>query len=614
MRSLCAVCAGVLLVVSAACSGSEQSQSQQDQQAEQSQIAQQSTRSAAAAAQTDSSEQSTDPADEADSAEPAGDADDAEQRGGQPSDSDAATSDSTEVDPLLAEAFDAYQLWIADLTSFEMTVETQLDLGGPVNDVTSEIAVQLEPLTILTTIDYSSFAELAGGLNGVDLDDDDPLVMRVLIEEDAAYLSLPGLHGWVDLSDDLGGTLEELNMLLGANPADLAHPEQLTAQAFGCIDAVGGAVVETEIDGEAAWLIECRIDVEQLTDAAASELRAQGLETVDAGIESMQMRLAISKSSGAPLLIESSVTLADLFGLDADADDQEDQPAPFVSSVSRLISWNQSIVFPAPEPLVEGPIPGALPTNGGDSAASDGASFSSDGGEPLSDPAALLEQAALWQAGANEIDVSFTVDAVIDGTPRRAEGVRRSSRGQGVYETAVAIDGTDPHGLIWTRDGIWTSSVEDGETVWMPSTPELLGFDSASVDAFLSNPDRLHLAPLLDLLDLEPSVARLEQGNRPVEHELEFYTFGLEPGDAHFDAIAAVLKSEIAELLGGGGSVDYIEIYSTTLTIASSDAAQGIFLSLVTEAEFRTSAGGVQLTAVRTNRNPNGAPLEFSLP
>ena len=607
MRTLIALCLALLLVAVLACNGDDQSSPQQIQQTQQSEQTEQSE-------QDQAEPQSTTPAS---SEQSSAAADTAQQSDDQASDADATVSVSREIDPLLAEAADTHRAWVENLTSFEMTVETQLNIGGPVTDVTAEIAFQRQPLKILTTIDYTPFAELAGGLNGIDFDDDEPLVMRMLLEADAAYLSLPGVPGWVDLSGDLGSTLDELSVLLGANPVDLANPEQLTEQAFGCVDAVGGSVVETEIDGEAVWLIECDIDVEQLTDAAASQLRAQGMETDDIGIETMRISLAIAKNTGAALLIESVVTIEDLFGLSADSDDQgdqEDQQQLFISSVSRLVSWNQPVAFPTPEPLVDGSMFDATATNGSGSGASDGASFSSDGGEPLSDPAVLLDQAALWQAGANELDISFTVDAEIDGTPRRAEGVRRSSRGQGVYETTVAIDGSDPHGLIWSRDGIWTGTVEAGETVWTASTPELLGFDSASVDAFLSNPDRLHLAPLHDLLDLEPPVARLEQGNRPVEYELEFYTFGLEPGDAHFDAIAGILKSEIAELIGGGGSVDFIEIYSTKLTIASSDAAQGVFLSLVTEAEFGTSAGYVRLTAVRTNRNPDGAPLEFSLP
>ena len=607
MRTLIALCLALLLVAALACNGDDQSSPQQIQQTQQSEQTEQSEQDQAEPQSTTpaSSEQSTAAADTA------------EQSDDQASDADATVSVSRETDPLLAEAVDTHRAWVDSLTSFEMTVETQLNAGGPVTDVASEIAFQRQPFKVLTTIDYTPFAELAGGLNGLEFDDDEPLVMRVLLEADAAYLSFPGLPGWVDLSDDLGATLDELSVLLGGNPSDLANPEQLTEQAFGCVDAVGGSVVETEIDGEAVWLIECDIDVEQLTDAAASQLRAQGMETDGVGIETMRISLAIAKNTGAALLIESVVTIEDLFGLSADSDDQgdqEDQQQLFISSVSRLVSWNQPVAFPTPEPLVDGSMFDATATNGSGSGASDGASFSSDGGEPLSDPAVLLDQAALWQAGANELDISFTVDAEIDGTPRRAEGVRRSSRGQGVYETTVAIDGTDPHGLIWSRDGIWTGTVEAGETVWTASTPELLGFDSASVDAFLSNPDRLHLAPLHDLLGLEPSLARLEQGNRPVEYELEFYTFGLEPGDTHFDAIAGILKSEIAELIGGGGSVDFIEIYSTKLTIASSDTAQGVFLSLVTEAEFGTSAGYVRLTAVRTNRNPDGAPLEFSLP
>ncbi len=613
MRTFIALCLAVLLVVAVACSGDDQSsmpQTRQAQQSEQVQTEPQSTAAASSEQESASSEQRQSASAEEQSAA----VDTAAESDDEASDADATVSVSREIDPLLAEAVEAHRAWVESLTSFEMTVETQLNLGGPVTDVASEVTAQREPLKILTTIDYTHFADLAGGLNGLDFDDDEPLVMRMLIEADGAYLSLPGMPGWVDLSDDLGSTLDDLSVLLGANPSDLANPEQLTEQAFGCFDVVGGSVVESEIEGEAVWLIECGIDVEQLTDAAASQLRAQGMEIEDVGIEMMRISLAIAKSSGAPLLIESVVTLEDVFSLGADSDEQEEQEELFVSSVLRMVSWNQPVAFPTPQPLVDGSMFDATATNGSGDGASDGASYSSDGGEWMSDPAALLEQAALWQAGANELDISFSIEAEIDGVSRRAEGVRRSSRGQGVYETTVAIDGTDPHGLIWSRDGIWTSSVEDGETVWTASTPELLGFDSGSVDAFLSNPDRLHLAPLGGLLDLEPSVARLEQGSLPVEYELEFYTFGVEPGDAHFETIAGILKSEIAELIGGGGSVDRIEIYSARLTIASSDAAQGVFLSLVTEAEFATSAGFVRLSAVRTNRNADGAPLEFSLP
>ena len=355
------------------------------------------------------------------------------------------------------------------------------------------------------------------------------------------------------------------------------------------------------------WFVECVIDVETLSAAAAEQLRAQGIEVADAGIETMQMRLAISQASGAPVLVESEATLRDAFGLSDGESEDEDLPRFYVSTVANLLSWNEPVEFPTPEPLVDGALLGDFTAT--DSAESPG-SFASDGepGELLTTEE-LLELATIWAATADELHFQFLAQAVIDGEPRLASTSVRGSQTQGAFETVVNIDDGSTFRLLWTREGIWTSDAEeDGQPIWAPSTPALLGFAGMTVDQFLANPDRLNLGPLHMLLNIS-WLTRTIEGGRPPVYELVIESGPLAPGDSLFEHVVAILKSGTAELLAESVVVESIEYYSTVLTIYGHD---GELSSQVTTAEFQTSAGPVELVT-SLNLVGNGR-LEFSEP
>ena len=590
------VALGMLL---AACGGDDEQQVQQAQ--EQTEQAEQTQQSASGATAERASTGQAQQAQES-----------AAQQVAEDEEAQPEQDDPAEVaDPLLAEALAAYEAWSADLETLEMVIDIDLNLGGLSTQLVTNVMVRLEPFMALTTIDASSLFAIAEDLADDQTDDqpvlDEPLLMQVLISQDTAYLSMPQFGGWIDLSDQFEEALAGLTAMLGTSPDNLANPDQFR-QAFDCIDAVGGSVTEGSHDGEDVWLIECLIDVDALNDVAAAQLRAQGIEVTEAGIESMYMRLGISQATGAPVLVESDTTLRDAFGLgDGESDDDDDQPGFYVSTVAKLVSWNEPVEFPTPEPLVDGAFLGDFGES--DSAESPGSYSAGDEPPELLTQQELLELASVWAATADELHIQFLAQAVIDGEPRLASTIVRESRTQGAFETVVNIDDASTFRLLWNRDGIWTSdSEENGEPVWAPSTPALLGFAGMTVDQFLANPDRLNLGPLHSLLEIS-WLTRTVQGNLPPIYDLVIESGPLAPGDPLFDLVAEILKDGTAELLAESVVIESIDHYSTVLTIQGDD---GELMSQVSTAEFQTGAGRAELVASLTL--VDSGVLEFSRP
>ena len=576
----------------AGCGGDEQAQQQaQPEQQQSEQTAQRATTSAdgrQSEEEASEAEQEADPqaADREDEAQP------------------TQALDDPEADPLFAAAQAAFDAWSADLESFEMAIDVDLNLGGLSAQVTTAVVVQLEPFMALTTIDASSLLEVAGEL----ADDeqaglDQPLLMQVLFSEDAAYLSMPQIGGWIDLSDQFEETLAGLTAMLGTNPEDVSDPDQL-GQALDCVDAIGGSISEGRHADQPVWFVECTVDVDALNSAAAQRLNAQGIDVTDAGIESAVLRLAISQTSGAPLLLETEARLRDAFGLSGgEAEDSDDDPGFYVLTVANLISWNEPVEFPTPEPLVDG----SLLQDFGESSAEDPGA----GRAPteLLTPDQLLELASDWVANADELHVEFIAQAVIDGEACLASVIVRSSRIAGAFETTVNIDGASTFRLLWNRDGIWTSDVEEnGGPIWAPSNPALLGFAGMTVDEFLANPDRFNLDPLKALLDISWVTRTIEGGGPPV-YELVIESGPLAGDNAHFAQVVEVLKADTTELLAESVTIESIEHYSTILTMSGDD---GRLASQVTTAEFQTSAGRVDLVA--NLHLVSDGPIEFSRP
>ena len=575
----------------AACGGDEEQQVQQAQeQTEQSQGGEQST-----AAARSSGEQRSEPEEAAEGqSEPQVEAE--AQEGG----------DSTGSDPLFAEAEAAYRAWSENLQTFVLDADIEVNFGGLETQVQMTISMQMEPLTILMSIDGSVDTELDGGESEQAAV---PIQMQILIGEESAYLSMPELGGWVDASEEFDELLGGLTGLLGAAPEDFADLDALR-QAFGCIEIVGGAISVERYAGEPVWMIDCEIDVEALNEASAQALTAMDLEVVDSGIETMHLRMAISQATGAPLLIESRMTLADPFGLMGGAEDDsgdDGEAESYVSQAVTLRSWNEPIEFPTPEPLVDGSLLDAL-VEPGDDEFSDGDASSGEPPELLS-AAELVELAADWMAEVDELQMEFAVEATIDGEQRRASTLMRSSRSRGAFETSVTIDESGGFRLLWTRDGIWTSEADvDGRPAWTPSDPALLGFAGQSVDQFLAEPAWLDPEPLRALLDLAWLSRTIEGGGPPV-YELVIESGPFEPGDAYFDRIAETLKADTAELLAASVTITSIGHYSTSVMIVGDE---GAIVRQVTSAEFESSAGWVALEAI-AEVSADG-PIEFSQP
>ena len=511
-------------------------------------------------------------------------------------------------DPLLAEAIAALDAWTADLETMVVEVAIEFDLLGLAAQVDAVGTYRAEPFSVLTTLDASGLFGAVQALAEPDGEQPEaPVLLQVLIDDSGGFLSMPGLGGWVDLSENFDEALENITALLGSDATAIADPSGF-GQTIGCVEAVGGVVTYSQHNGEDVWLVDCQIDVEQVSASVAQMLREEGIELADSGIETLHMRMAISRASGAPLLVETNATITDPLGLTASDGDDEEEVASYVNSVSTLRSWNEPVEFPTPEPLVDATELG-LPTNG-DAAADSGSSVDSEGaagsGELLS-AEELIGLAEGWLAVVDELHLQFVAQAVIDGESRLASTVLRSSRSQGAFETEVVIDGSSVFRLLWSRDGIWTSSADAvGAPVWEPSSPALLGFSSLTVDEFLANPDRVNLQEYADLLDLS-WVTRTIEGGGPAVYELVIESGPRLPGDDHFEAIADLLLAETAELLAAGVTIESIEHFSTIITIIGDD---GRIESQETTAEFESNAGRVELVASLSSI-ANG-PIAFS--
>ncbi len=512
----------------------------------------------------------------------------------------------------LAEAEAAYLAWSEQLETMVMDIRLDLSLGVLSTELPGSISMQVEPLVMLVSLDASGVTGILMPTNGED-ESADSLLMHVLISEDAAYMSMPELGGWIDLSADLETALSGLSATLGADPTSLVDADQL-AQAIQCAATVGGDVTVAQVDGEDVWVIDCRIDAEAMNEASADLLAEFGIDPVEAGIESLSLSMIVSQETGAPLRMESVQTLDDSlrFGMAGDGaeDGDEGEESGFsVTTVMTLRSFNEPVEFPSPEPLIDGSLLGL----GGDSQSAEGAgspgSDESSGADfdELPSADALYDLAEAWAMSQDELHMELVVDALIDGDMRTSTSEVLSSRTQGKFETVVHVDENGPFRLLWTRDGIWTSDADvAGQPSWVASSPALLGFDGASVDDFLANPDRLNLEPLRPLVG-QAWVSREIKGDEPPLFEVGIEWGFVESDSQHFDRLADVLKGVLAELLAESIVIESIDYYSTTLTMVG-DA--GEVSGQVTTAEIVSNAGPVQFDAQL--RMLPGRPVSFS--
>lgn len=525
------------------------------------------------------------------------------------SQSGASATDAAVANPLLADAASAYQGWVDGLDTMEIDFVIDFNLFGVEVQVEASAVYRQEPFAILTTLDASGLLSAAGAMAGAETDAPDELaVMYVLLTQDGGYMSLPGLGGWADLTGNVDDTLGGFTALFGA-PSSLGDPSEL-GQGLACAELIGGVVTLSRLDGENVWLIDCEIDAATIDAAARQALAGLGIDLSDSGIETIRLRTAVNRETGAPMMVESNVELADLFAFgDDDSSADADAPALYINSVGVLRNWNQPVEIPTPEPLLDPSVIDAF--TGVSGSAEDGTAppAAQDEPERLLTAEELIGLASEWANSVDELQMEFVAQAVIDGEARLATTLVRSSRSQGAFETGVVIDDSATFRLLWNRDGIWTSAEDAAAgTVWEPSDPAVLGFAGLTVDEFLANPDRVNLAPYIELLNLSWLTRTIEGGGPPV-YELVIESGPRWPGDDYFDQLVELLKAETAELLAENIVVESIEHFSTTIRIYGDN---GEIASQITTAEFESNSGRVDLAASLILLP--GSPIEFSSP
>ena len=244
-----------------------------------------------------------------------------------------------------------------------------------------------------------------------------------------------------------------------------------------------------------------------------------------------------------------------------------------------------------------------------------GASSGSDLGGPaepseLPSTEELLDLATEWVAAADELNMQFVAQAVIDGEARLA------------LDHRARFSHARRHSRPWSTSTTPARSACSGiATASGPATPKLTvsrfgrhpirrcwGFAGQTVDDLLANPDRLYLEPFISLLDFA-WLTRTIEGGGPAVYELVIETGYLTPEDPWFNEIVMILKGETAELLAESVYIESIDHYSTTLTMVGEN---GQVTSQITTAEFQTDAGRVELVS-SLNIVSNG-PIEFSTP
>ncbi len=524
---------------------------------------------------------------------------------------DAADQESAEpADPLLADAIAAMEAWTAGLETMVLDVTVEFSLFGLGAEVEAVGVYRAEPLGVLITMDVSALLGVAQAFSDPDDEQlDEPLVLQLLVDDTTAYLSLPGLGGWVEQSDVSEGALGALSVLPGGDPTSLVDPSGLR-QTLGCVEAAGGVVTLGQHDGVDIWLIDCTIDVVAAMAEAERFLQEMGVDPIEAGIESLHIRMAISRSSGAPLFVESTSTLADPFGLNTgdDADEQEDA-ASQVTSVATLRSWNEPVEFPTPEPLIDAAV---FDSFFGEDEASDSASEPGSGATLASSELLtadeLIALASEWLGTVDELQVLVEARAFVGDDPREASTVISSSRSRGIIEVTTVLDQTHSFGLLWNRDGIWVGEGRSEDFSYQPSSPELQGFAGLTVDEFLAQPDIDNIGTYATVLDLSWLTRTIEGGGPPI-YELVIESGPRWPGDDFFTELVDLIKAEASEFLAESSSIESIEYFSTVLTI---NGASGEIISQNITAEFQTDEVGMRFTA--SIFPLAGGPIEFSNP
>ncbi|MXX79615.1 MAG: hypothetical protein F4Y69_01110 [Chloroflexi bacterium] len=587
-----AIALGVLLV---GCGGDEQPAQSTQQQA-------QTQQESAAQDEADAAERSTSSAQSS-----VGEAAQDEQAIAQ----DAADSEQSEFsDPLLAEATAAYEAWVDDIETMELYLVAEYVLFGLEMQLPVTAVFRTDPPAVWMTIDVSDLFGAAGDAAGESTEAAAMLEtfaeMQVLATADGQFMTFSGLGGWIDLNE--GGDLSLLDLSALLSQTGIAAAAEL-GQALHCNDGTYDVSYD-RLDGENVWLVNCKIEdtILPLTDpptpVGSNSMRAE------TRVELMQLRLAISRETGAPLRSEAHIVFAGtLGGLFDSGDGDAEMPSFHTSAVSTLRSWNEPVELPTPEPLVD---PSLLDSFFGEDTATDSAS--NPGSDATFAPSELLEADELlalateWLNTVDELHVQIEAQAVAAGESRTASTRISTSWSRGMFEVTTILDQAHIFGVLWTRDGIWVGEGRADEFSYQASTPELQGFAGLTVDEFLALPDLYNFGSYASALDLSWLTRTIEGGGPPI-YELVIESGPRLPGDDYFDELGELIKAEASEFLADSASIESIEYYSTVITI---NGASGEIVSQVTIAEFQSNAVDVLFTASIIPFA--GGPIEFSIP
>ena len=494
------------------------------------------------------------------------------------------TEQGTVADGPNAAAQAALEDWSATLSTAEMTVEIEVESDFFDFSTVTQVALQLEPLTIWVQLELPE--ELAAMFG------DDALQM--LLAEDGVYLSMEQFEGWVDFGAVAGVDIMALLGTTGFDPNSLTNLEQLAAP-FTCLNTAGGEVSEDTFEGRPVWLLDCNIDPESMAEVA-DEIANSGLGLPGGGVDIVAMRviMAIDRESGAPLLTDSDITVADP---QSGAESQ-------VRSIARLLSWNEPLEFPVPEPLVDPSVLEMLggPVTNGDAAAQPGSDAFS--------PEAQFELVEAWFAAEDALALEIESEATIAGQPQSAYTIVLRSFSDGKYETSTTLNQGVRIRFLWTRDGLWLSEADDPESgapQWIATNPALLGLENQTIDEFLAGQGRIEFGALGRLLE-SAYIERTEDASG-VRYRVVFERGGIVPGDELHSAAAEFLRAESAELLVE--DVEIGEIYGLSVTF-DLIGENGAFEQSDVWAEFETELGLVALRS--TVRNISEGVWAFSTP
>ncbi|MCY3733252.1 MAG: hypothetical protein OXG42_03130, partial [Chloroflexi bacterium] len=463
-------------------------------------------------------------------------------------------------------ANEAMDGWISQLETLTLEASVAGGRDDGCSALAVSVAIQLDPLTAWAVGDFSGWFEMFTGFSLAE--SEQPVFLQQYSLNEKAYSTVTGLDGWTGplwhWPLDYEGMIHQY---FGIRPSFFAYLGR-NRDEFECATYEGGAVAEERYEGEAVWIVTCKTDVDSVMPFLGGYFNDD--------YELTTAQVTISQASGAPLLTEYRRVYRD-----------SDGNVSWSSNRVVLTSWNEPIDFPTPEPFVEYAEYEDLIERLKASAAR---------------PEQVIDLAQRWLDGQDRIESTVELRLEIDGAEHESHSTMRESRSLGAFErTWIVEEQLSPSSstwkparrLFWNRDGFWVSDADvDGEPVWTASTPTANGFGNMTVDELLAERAWIDLALFRDLLDLSETTV-VTPGDGRMEYDVQLEIGVMQPGDTHFDRVAALIKSALSEL--EYGDVAVLRIDSFVFGVWLNHSGRVGPLAQVVEAEFLSDSGTIKL-------------------